>query len=535
MNREGQQYPVTFPRPNNNGSDRSPTAQSSENDMPVNKEQFSRFVQAAVIETLTKLHGGTPIEEKSSTEEKSPGEGFFRPIFDGEDSSNYEKLDSNFVRSLVDHAPEKLKFIIKLYANPRSYGLVSQNSCFKNKFLLYGPPGVGKSSLAKAFADYCDIPRQFIVAASLLNQYQHSGQQNLRQLFDPLLAKRSKDPNVIIFDEFTSVINTDEKTGKNNEEKMLSVLLNILDSLETHKNIIFIATTNDIKVLPPQIKDRFSGSIFKIPNFDFKRREQFYHYIKNKRAKNNFEKERTELTEEFNEEIEFDVVLDDKEIKDLSKKSSNFEGRDLNEVQDAASMLALRKYVDEDFNIIQLCIPVTKECFIAAIQEIQVIKRETASGFWKRHKETFREFYPLFLSTFQVVAGLGLQWFSMNQQYKLAQTNHNDQLALMSTFQASQMKFYESTHDQQVDFQDRVQKEQAVFQNKVHIEQMAQQKVLQEKANEQQLAFQKRVHKDQLELSRELSHQQLMMQLHMSTWGLILQGTLGLCGLILPK
>ncbi len=351
MNCKKEQLPAHFP---NTSSQNFPSNQQSDNSFDA-KEEFSRRVQDIVLDTLNKLHSDALIEkEVQVTQEKTSSEGFFKPIFDGEDSSNYEKLNPNLVYSLIENAPEKLKFFVKLYANPRSYALVSQHDCFKNKFLLYGPPGVGKSSLAKAFADYCDIPRQFIVAASLLNQYQHSGQQNLRQLFDRLIAKRSKNLHVIIFDEFSSVINTDEKTGKNNEEQMLSVLLNILDRLDNHKNIIFIATTNDVEVLPPQIKDRFSGSLFKIPNFNDKRREKFFHHRKNKRVKNDFEKERTELTEEFNEEIEFDDVLDDKEAKELSKKTYNFEGRDLNEVQALASMLALRKYVDEDFNITQL-------------------------------------------------------------------------------------------------------------------------------------------------------------------------------------
>ena len=311
-----------------------------------------------------------------------------------------------------------------------------------------------------------------------------------------------------------------KKVKKIMRKKHFSVLLNILDQIETRKNIIFIATTNNVKELPPQIKDRFSGSMFNIPHFDFNRRKNLIQKPLDDNSlgdnrngfddetgdRSNFEKEASP-TEQCDQKMVFAANLNDGDATVITKKSSNFSCRDINEMRDGAKILALRKYVDEGFNITQLHIPVTREHFIEAIREIQAIKRETAPSYWKQYKETFRDFYPLFLSTVQVVAGLGLQFYGMKQQSNFARSCHVDQLELMETFQASQMEFYERTHGQQV-----------IFQNKVHIEQMAQQKSLQEESNKQQLQLQKTAQADQLQQSKNAGDDQLALQRSTAKW-----------------
>ena len=250
MNPEGEQFPVGSFRKAAQDQDSFPREQNNFDD----EEKLTRFAQAIVRATLDGIFNPSQ-QESGRKEDDRKSEGDFKEVFDDE-GSEYEELDPYLMHSLIENAPEKLKFMIKLYANRRSFALLSKNSCFKNKFLLYGPPGAGKGSLAKAFADYCGLPRQFIVGASLLNQYQHSGQQNLRLLFGRLLRKKNKNPHVVTFDEFSAIASQDDKKEKNNEEQMLSVLLNIIDQFEEHKNILFIATTNNIKDMPAPIKDR---------------------------------------------------------------------------------------------------------------------------------------------------------------------------------------------------------------------------------------------------------------------------------------
>lgn len=168
------------------------------------------------------------------------------------------------VEEHLDCCPRELLFGIRKLAYAQSYDLPPSHSLYKTtlkKILLVGPPGTGKSSIAKTIAYYLRRPYLFITAASICNEYKDSGISNLQRMFGELIDL--KIPCVVIFDEITSL--TDKFKNDNSNVGVVDVFWTMLDRLEHQSHILFIATANDISKLPATLKDRFGRCLYHIP------------------------------------------------------------------------------------------------------------------------------------------------------------------------------------------------------------------------------------------------------------------------------
>ncbi len=138
--------------------------------------------------------------------------------------------------------------------------------------LLIGPPGSGKSSLARVIAYKCKREYLFLKASSLGNEYRNSSVKIIDKIFDPLL--KSKISVAIILDEINSF--TKQFGNENDTDRGVEHLWTKLDECNQNPELMIIATANSTKQIPFTIKDRFSGSIFYIPLPDDNVRARFF-------------------------------------------------------------------------------------------------------------------------------------------------------------------------------------------------------------------------------------------------------------------
>ncbi len=122
------------------------------------------------------------------------------------------------------------------------------------KLLLLGEPGVGKTTLAKAIAYATGRAYYFVNASDLLNCYQNSGRENIKQIIDDILPRyphNSSGKCVIIIGELDELTESyfnprDPNTGS------AKALWTALDKCAENKNIFFIGTSNRKKEYLPE-------------------------------------------------------------------------------------------------------------------------------------------------------------------------------------------------------------------------------------------------------------------------------------------
>ncbi len=190
-----------------------------------------------------------------------------------------ERLTEEDVIKFIEDSPPRLNFFIQTLKDRVSAGQdLYQKDCYdKPPFVtLVGPPGTGKSSLAIAIAQHCSLHPTFLKATTLADRYQNSAESNLNEIFNSI--ENSKGPQAIILDEMHKII----KQDKPNDNNAAAVLWQLLDGVNRSKNILFIATANDITGLPEQLRQRLTGRIyiFKTPNLDYRIKTMRYHLNK---------------------------------------------------------------------------------------------------------------------------------------------------------------------------------------------------------------------------------------------------------------
>lgn len=116
--------------------------------------------------------------------------------------------------------------------------------------LLYGPPGCGKTLLAKAVSNESRANFISIKGPELLNKYVGESERGVRQVFQ---RARASSPCVIFFDEIDALCPKRGMDGGSNgvSERMVNMLLTEMDGLEDRKQVFVIAATNRPDIIDP--------------------------------------------------------------------------------------------------------------------------------------------------------------------------------------------------------------------------------------------------------------------------------------------
>merc|ERR1712106_650267 len=193
--------------------------------------------------------------------------------------------------------------------------------------LFYGPPGCGKTLLAKAIANECQANFISIKGPELLTMYFGESEANVRDVFD---KARSAAPCVLFFDELDSIASARGGGGGGDaggaSDRVINQILTEMDGMGSKKNVFIIGATNRPDIIDPAIlrPGRLDQLIY-IPLPDDGARMAI--------LKSNLRKS---------------PVSKLVDLPYMAKMTRGFSGADLTEICQRACKLAIRESIDAD-------------------------------------------------------------------------------------------------------------------------------------------------------------------------------------------
>ena len=149
-----------------------------------------------------------------------------------------------------DEAKESLAEIVDYLHNPKKYSDVGAS--MPKGVLLVGPPGTGKTMLAKAVAGEANVPFFSMSGSEFVEMFVGMGASKVRDLFS---QAKEKAPCIVFIDEIDAIgKKRDGQLSSNDErEQTLNQLLTEMDGFEENIGVIILAATNRPETLDPAL------------------------------------------------------------------------------------------------------------------------------------------------------------------------------------------------------------------------------------------------------------------------------------------
>ena len=151
----------------------------------------------------------------------------------------------------VDEAEESLAEIVDYLHDPSKYKEIG--ATMPKGVLLVGPPGTGKTMLAKAVAGEANVPFFSISGSEFVEMFVGMGASKVRDLFK---QAKEKAPCIVFIDEIDAIgqkRNTGGMGGNDEREQTLNQLLTEMDGFEGNSGVMILAATNRPESLDPAL------------------------------------------------------------------------------------------------------------------------------------------------------------------------------------------------------------------------------------------------------------------------------------------
>jgi len=188
--------------------------------------------------------------------------------------------------------------------------------------LLHGPPGTGKTMIAKAVATEVNAHFKSINGPEIISKYYGESEKQLREIFDEAAENA---PAIIFIDEIDSICPKREEVSGEVERRVVAQMLTLMDGMEGRDNVVVIGATNRRDALDPALRrpGRFDREIeIGVPD-----REG-----------------RSEIMDVHTRQM---PISDDFELEWVLDNTYGFVGADLAALARESAMKALRRYLPE--------------------------------------------------------------------------------------------------------------------------------------------------------------------------------------------
>ena len=226
---------------------------------------------------------------------------------------------------------------------------------------LYGPPGCGKTLLAKALANESDASFTVISGPEIMSKFYGDSEARLREIFQ---KAQETSPSIIFIDEMDAIAPKREEVTGEVERRVVAQLLSLMDGMGSRGNVIVIGATNRPNAIDPALRrpGRFDREIeIGVPD----------------------KAGRYEVLQIHSRNM---PLSEDVDLKRLSDVTHGYTGADIASLCREAAMKALRRYIPE--------INLEKERIAPEILEKVVVKMEDFTSAYREITPTaMREVY----------------------------------------------------------------------------------------------------------------------------------------------
>ena len=218
--------------------------------------------------------------------------------------------------------------------------------------LLHGPPGTGKTMIAKALAKMTESNFISIKGPELLSKWVGESEKGVREIFR---KARQAAPCIIFLDEVDALVPRRGSGGSESHvtENVVSQILTEIDGLEELHNVLIIGATNRLDIVDEALlrPGRFDR-IIKVPNPDEKGRQHIFEIHTKKKP-----------------------LGSDVKISEIVKLTDDFSGAEIAAVANRAAIAALKRYVSGKSKNVKE-IKIAQQDLIDAVDKVKPRKKE---------------------------------------------------------------------------------------------------------------------------------------------------------------
>ena len=219
------------------------------------KKENSGAVTIAEQELKEEVHGLISLMAECIADEKARG----YTVAEKPTESIFE-LHSMSKENVVGALPNEIENIIAVLANPEEFKALGLKDTPVG-VILRGPPGTGKTMLAKLIASLTKRPMTHEFSSSFITSFQGSGALRMRSVFEN--ARKQGKPAIIFLDEIDGLANSELKGSEGEAVRTVHEMHKQLAIPHDH-HIFVIMATNKFEQIPEALKDRFANHLVTI-------------------------------------------------------------------------------------------------------------------------------------------------------------------------------------------------------------------------------------------------------------------------------